>query len=68
MLNDFINYIIDPENYKWIFSGIGVAGVITLISCSWYFVKKKKTSSSSNKVTQKNISAGGDVVGRDKNG
>ncbi|NOR69725.1 MAG: hypothetical protein GQ532_08555 [Methylomarinum sp.] len=56
-LNDFINLI--KDNYQWVFSGIGVL----LIS---FFIKNK--TSSPNKVTQKNITAGGDVVGRDKNG
>lgn len=53
-------------DYQWIFSGIGVLIISLLISCLVYFFIKRKMSSSSNKVTQKNIVAGGDVVGRDK--
>lgn len=54
-MEDIIDYI--SKNYKWIFSGIGVF-VIAL------FLKNK--ASSSNKVNQKNIIAGRDVIGRDK--
>lgn len=47
------------ENYELVLPS---AATVPLI---WLFIKKK--TSSSNKVTQKNIKAGGDVVGRDKN-
>ena len=49
------------KHYTWIFSGIG--GTVILV------IGKKvisKVTNSSNKVVQKNITAGGDVVGRDK--
>jgi hypothetical protein len=51
-------------NYEWIFSGIGVfvvSGIAGLM-----YVRSKATRVDSNKVTQKNIRSGGDVVGRDK--
>lgn len=45
------------DHYQWLFSGLGVV-VLGMIF--------RKRLSSINKVTQKNINAGGDVVGRDK--
>jgi hypothetical protein len=54
-MDSFINAILN--NYEWIFSGIGIF-IIGL------FLKRR--SSSTNRVDQKNIMAGGDVVGRDK--
>ncbi|MFA5924393.1 MAG: hypothetical protein WC856_24390 [Methylococcaceae bacterium] len=46
------------SNYEWLFSGLGVfiLGV--------FFTKR---ASSTNNTKQQNITAGGDVVGRDKN-
>ncbi len=54
------------ENYEWVFSGLGVyiLGAIASIIMLLLF---RKFRSGSN-VTQKNIVAGGDVVGRDKKG
>jgi hypothetical protein len=49
------------ENYELILSG----GAVVALPLVWVVIKNK--TSSSNKVTQKNIKAGGDVVGRDKN-
>ena len=46
-------------NYEWLFSGIGVTFLLIIFG----FMKSK---GSDNKVVQKNIQAGGDVVGRDK--
>lgn len=51
------------DNYQWIFSGIGVA---IFSGLAGFFICKKSTRDI-NKVTQKDIHAGGDVVGRDKN-
>lgn len=45
------------NNYKWLFSGLGLA-------IAGLFIKQKY--SSINKVKQEEIHAGGDVVGRDK--
>jgi hypothetical protein len=61
-MDSIINEIISSfrDHYKLIASGVGVG-----IPLVFLFIKKKM--SSSNKVTQKNIKAGGDVVGRDKN-
>jgi hypothetical protein len=56
-MDSIVSYITD--NYKWIFSGIGVLVI-------GYFLKSRVFSI--NKVNQKNITAGGDVVGRDKKG
>ncbi|MFL0808161.1 MAG: hypothetical protein K6L60_12830 [Oceanobacter sp.] len=55
LLNSTIEFI--SENYQWLFSGLGivVAGAIF-----------GRRSFSTNKVSQNNINAGGDVVGRDK--
>lgn len=64
-LNKIISFI--KTDYQWFFSGLGVLLISLLISCLVYFFRKRKMSSSFNKVTQKNIVAGGDVVGRDKN-
>ncbi|PPK74962.1 hypothetical protein B0F87_107205 [Methylobacter tundripaludum] len=64
-LNKVISFI--KTDYQWFFSGFGVLLISLLISCLVYFFRKRKMSSSFNKVTQKNIVAGGDVVGRDKN-
>jgi len=55
-MNDIIKFL--TENYEWLFSGIGV----TVIS---FFIFKRIAST--NNVKQKDIFAGGDVVGRDKN-
>lgn len=46
------------SNYEWLFSGLGI------LVLGLFF---KSRSSSVNKVTQKNIKARGDVIGRDKN-
>lgn len=46
------------SNYEWLFSGLGIL-VLGL------FLKNR--SSSVNKVSQKDIKARGDVIGRDKN-
>lgn len=56
IINEMVSFI--GRHYQWIFSGIGVPLIL------YFFVKNK--ASSSNKVIQKNIRAGGDVVGRDK--
>ncbi len=55
LMNDIILYI--QDNYKWIFSGLGIVVIGTIFKKRFY---------SLNKVNQKNISAGGDVIGRDK--
>lgn len=54
-----INEVISlfEEHYQWLFSGLGV------VLIGLFF---KGRVSSSNKVKQNNIIAGGDVVGRDK--
>lgn len=56
ILNKVIHFI--ASNYEWLFSGLGIL-VLGLFFKSRY--------SSVNKVTQKNIKARGDVIGRDKN-
>jgi hypothetical protein len=56
IINEIVFFI--EKHYQWVFSGIGVPLIL------YFFVKNK--ASSLNKVTQKNIRAGGDVVGRDK--
>jgi hypothetical protein len=63
-MSEIITFI--KTGYQWIFSGIGVSIISLIISFLIYLFRKRKISSSSNKVIQKNIVAGGDVVGRDK--
>lgn len=55
ILNKVMQFLVN--NYEWLFSGLGIL-VLGL------FLKSR--SSSVNKVTQKNIKARGDVIGRDK--
>ncbi len=50
-------YLFIQNNYQWLFSGLGIIIFGTIF---------KKRIFSKNIVTQKNINAGGDVVGRDK--
>jgi hypothetical protein len=57
-INSLINLI--ETHYQWVFSGIGVSVLF------YFFGNKNRTSSSNNKVVQKNIRTKGDVVGRDK--
>jgi len=47
------------ENYEWLFSGAGVTILLLVFGIM-------KSKGSNNKVVQKNILTGGDVVGRDK--
>jgi len=54
-------FIKNNEWITWVFSGIGV----TVLLIVFGFMKSK---GSTNKTNQKNIIAGGDVVGRDKRG
>ncbi len=54
---DVVQFV--KDNYEWFFSGIGVTFLLIVFG----FMKSK---GSNNKVVQKNIQAGGDVVGRDK--
>lgn len=54
-------FIENNEWVKWVFSGIGVTGIAIVFG----FMKSK---GSTNKTNQKSITAGGDVVGRDKRG
>ncbi len=54
-------FIENNEWVTWVFSGIGV----TVIAIVFGFMKSK---GSIHKTNQKNITAGGDVVGRDKRG
>ncbi|WP_330926176.1 hypothetical protein [Candidatus Sororendozoicomonas aggregata] len=65
-MSEFIQWV--ESNFNTLFSGLGVY-VISLIIAAIVavigFVRRKK-STSVYKVTQKNIIAGGDVVGRDK--
>jgi hypothetical protein len=58
------------NNFNTLFSGLGVYAVGLIISMivalfGFFFSRSKN---SVNKVTIKNVSAGGDVVGRDKKG
>jgi hypothetical protein len=58
------------DNFNVLFSGLGVY-VISLIVTAIVAVVGYlffKSNASSNRVTMDNISAGGDVVGRDKKG
>lgn len=58
------------DNFDVLFSGLGVyvislfvAAIVAIVGYVFF-----KSKASSNKVTMSNISAGGDVVGRDKKG
>jgi len=58
------------DNFNVLFSGLGVYGISLIVTAiatviGYLFFKSKR---SINKVTMQNISAGGDVVGRDKKG
>lgn len=55
LVNSAISFI--QDNYEWLFSGLGIIILGAIF---------RKRMFSVNKVTQENISAGGDVVGRDK--
>ncbi len=61
------NWVVD--NFNVLFSGLGVYVIslvgMLIVAVVGYFFRKKN---SINKVTMKNINAGGDVVGRDKKG
>jgi hypothetical protein len=52
------------SNFDVLFSGLGVYIVSLVVGLLVFFFFRSKTSS--NKVSMKNIFAGGDVVGRDK--
>jgi len=54
------------QKFDVLFSGLGVFVLSLIISIIGYIFFRSR--SSVNKVSQKNIRAGGDVVGRDKNG
>lgn len=54
------------DNFDVLFSGLGVYVIGSIATVIGYCFFKSKASS--NKVTMNNISAGGDVVGRDKKG
>ena len=56
ILNKVMQFLV--SNYEWLFSGLGI------LVLGLFF---KSRSSFVNKVTQKNIKARGDVIGRDKN-
>lgn len=60
MFMELVNWIRD--NCEWVFSGIGTA-IISLGVGSIVIYK----INSSNKVSMKNVKAGNDVTGRDKN-
>ncbi|BEE08471.1 MULTISPECIES: hypothetical protein [Aeromonas] len=69
-MEGFLNWI--ELKFDVLFSGLGVyviglAVTIIIAVIGTVFFKKKPTESI-NKVTMKNITAGGDVVGRDKKG
>ncbi len=69
-MEGFLNWI--ELKFDVLFSGLGVyviglAVTIIIAVIGTVFFKKKPTGSI-NKVTMKNITAGGDVVGRDKKG
>jgi hypothetical protein len=52
------------SKFDVLFSGLGVYIISLVVGLLIFFFVRSKTSS--NKVSMKNISAGGDVVGRDK--
>lgn len=54
-------FIENNEWITWVFSGIGVTVLLIIFG----FMKSKDSANNTN---QKNINAGGDVVGRDKRG
>ena len=65
-MSEFIQWV--ESNFNTLFSGLGVyviSLIFTAIVAVVGFVWRKK-SNSVYKVSQKNIIAGGDVVGRDK--
>ncbi|MFM5815071.1 hypothetical protein ACET6Q_11170 [Aeromonas dhakensis] len=69
-MEGFLNWI--ELKFDVLFSGLGVyviglAVTIIIAVIGTVFFKKNPTGSI-NKVTMKNITAGGDVVGRDKKG
>ena len=53
------------DNFEVLFSGVGVYILSLLLGGIFLFIRNR---SSQNKVTQREINAGGDVVGRDKKG
>ncbi|PAJ76313.1 hypothetical protein CJF42_00520 [Pseudoalteromonas sp. NBT06-2] len=54
-------FIENNEWVTWVFSGVGVTVLLIIFGFM-------KSQGSINKTNQKNITAGGDVVGRDKRG
>lgn len=63
-MDSIIKYI--EENHEWMFSGIGVYILSAIVGIIIFLLFRKFRSG--NNVSQSNIIAGGDVVGRDKKG